>query len=425
MNASKLNLLVYFIINSFNFIIIQRYYHKLFGKIRKKKPMLAITALAFLTFFTIFIRFELPYVNLVNISAWSLLFLFFYSGEIKNKILFGFLLIAFAGICQGLSYHLYEASYKNFFLNSIFTAHLLFFGFLEISARVCKVKKNKLNILVWIALLTIPIVSIIALPCIFLLAQSSRLSLKGIYGFLVPVYIIILYINLIAFYLFDKLSILIETLKNNAVLEKQIEYQADYYYLMNENNERIRRIKHDMKNNLETLNLLAKDQKYWEVGVMLDELVESTIEVEKVINTGNPAIDAILNIKLSVMLKKAIKIDKKINIPSNLQISFKQASAVLGNALDNAIEATEKVEEENRYIMVELNYINNSIFIYIKNYFDAGITNIKMLSTKKEDKLLHGIGLNSIRKTVQEMEGYIQTEVEGHFFMISIVLYMK
>lgn len=410
-----LSLIRYFLINTFDLYIILRYYSKIFFKTKVKRSAYILSTLVFLIFFTIFIQAEVPYVNLLHIAAWSLIYLFFYKESVSKRIIYGIILLALAGCCQSVSYFLYNAK-SNPDLNYISLSHLLLLFLLELAARVNKLRPEKLNKSMWKIILTIPVSSIIIMPCILILALNSRISAGKIYLFLLPTFINIIYVNIVAFYLFDKLSVLIGTLKTNAVLEQQVQYQAKYYLSMHENIQNIRNIKHDMKNNLEAIQCLLKKNKIEDVQNLINEITDSIIEADYLVNTDNPAIDTILNVKLAAAREKKIKTEEMINIPQNLKISYVQSAAILGNLLDNAIEGTEKLNVENRYLQIKMNYFNNSLLICIKNTYSIKEMN-ERLETNKADKLLHGIGLMSAKKTAEEFEDYWKRKVMPTIFI--------
>ena len=421
MNNSHLSLIKYFLINTFDLYVILRYYSKVFGKSKAKKSSYIGSVFVLLVFFTVFIEVEVPYVNLLNISTWSLIYLFFYKESVSKRIIYGIILLALAGCCQSVSYLLYNTESKSN-LNFILLAHLLFLFLLELAARVGKFKPEILYKSLWKIILTIPISSIVTMPCILILALNSRISIGKVYLFLIPTYINIIYVNIIAFYLFDKLSVLIDTLKTNAILEQQVQYQAKYYLSMHENMQTIRNIKHDMKNNLEAIQCLLKENKISDVENLIVEIADSVIVADYLVSTDNPAIDTILNVKLAIAKERKIKVDKIINIPQKLNITYAQSAAILGNLLDNAIEGTEKLNIDDRYFQIKMNYINNSLFIGIKNTYSLKELN-GSLETNKSDKLLHGIGLMSAKKTAEEFGGLLETKSDANYFYANVLLY--
>ncbi|WMJ89080.1 ATP-binding protein [Anaerocolumna sp. MB42-C2] len=421
MNNFHLSLIRYFLINTFDLYVILRYYSKVFGKSKAKKSAYIGSIIVLLIIFTVFIEVEVPYVNLLNISTWSLIYLLFYKESVSKRIIYGIILLALAGCCQSVSYFLYNTE-SNPNLNVISLSHLLFFFLLELAARVGKFKPVILYKSLWKIILTIPVSSIVTMPCILILALNSRISVEKVYLFLIPTYINIIYVNIIAFYLFDKLSVLIDTLKTNAILEQQVQYQAKYYLSMHENMQTIRNIKHDMKNNLEAIQCLLKENKISDVQNLIVEITDSVIEADYLVSTDNPAIDTILNVKLAIAREKKIKVDKIINIPQKLNISYAQSAAILGNLLDNAIEGTEKLDIDDRYFQIKMNYINNSLFIGIKNTYSLKELN-GSLETNKSDKLLHGIGLMSAKKTAEEFGGLLETKSDSNYFYANILLY--
>ena len=93
---------------------------------------------------------------------------------------------------------------------------------------------------------------------------------------------------------------------------------------------------------------------------------------------------------------------------------------ILGNALDNAIEACERVDTEEKCICIALNQLENKLIIEINNTSPA--VDIHNLATSKANKIIHGIGLKSIKQAVKSMNGHMSYSYENGFFTLKIML---
>ena len=144
---------------------------------------------------------------------------------------------------------------------------------------------------------------------------------------------------------------------------------------MNDSVEKIRALKHEFKKHFSMLETLSESKNYEELNKYLQEINAGFNQANKYIESGNIVIDSILNYKLQEMYEKDIKVDTEIVLLEKLDISFYDFNIILGNLLDNSIEAAEQTEE--KYIkraddFFAFNDHNNCKRIYneVKIYLD-------------------------------------------------------
>ena len=119
------------------------------------------------------------------------------------------------------------------------------------------------------------------------------------------------------------------------------------------------------------------------------------------IKTGNSVIDVIVNTKQNIALNRGINFIVNAGVSEDLQISALDMSSMLGNLIDNAIEAS--INEQNPEINLNIKEKKNFLIIEISNNFTGEFD--QNCNTTKKDKALHGIGMKSIRSTVQKYSG--------------------
>ena len=143
---------------------------------------------------------------------------------------------------------------------------------------------------------------------------------------------------------------------------------------------------------------------------------------EEFSKSGNFAIDALLNYKNRIAESKNIKIKLEQRIPTTLPYKASDLCIILGNLLDNAIEASENCA--NKEIDVYIVYAKNRLKISTKNYYEGEINKDKEgnFLSKKKDKENHGIGLKSVKKIVSLYNGYIEIQAENSLFKVNILL---
>lgn len=131
-----------------------------------------------------------------------------------------------------------------------------------------------------------------------------------------------------------------------------------------------------------------------------------------------------MNHKLKIMMATGATIDTKMQIPENIDINSFDLVVVIGNLLDNAIEALSKQEKGN--FEIEISYRQGILLINAKNTFKGEI--IKrgetLISTKKNAKEAHGIGLSNVRRVIDKYDGEMMINTDNQFFSVHIVMYI-
>lgn len=180
--------------------------------------------------------------------------------------------------------------------------------------------------------------------------------------------------------------------------------------------------RHDFKNHLQTMLAYLEMGQTGQLEGYLRELSGDYQQIDIALKTGNNMVDAILNSKLSVVRAKDIKADVSASVPAKLPISDVDLSVMIGNLLDNAMEACLKLPPEERFLRFYMAKLKENLYIYVMNSTDGtyrkGMGNY--LSTKALDG--HGYGLQRIDKVIKKYKGYRSREDEGNVFATEILL---
>ena len=265
-------------------------------------------------------------------------------------------------------------------------------------------------------LIVIPATSVFIL-CVLLYGRSG-----GAEALLICVSTLI--INLSVFFLYH---MMVENYRN--VRENDIYKQQTYAYknqldVIMESQSRIKALKHDMKNHMLALQMLIQKKDWEEAESYLNSMQDFMANPLEYISTGNDTIDSLLNYKLQRANDVLNTVEAKINIPEKLILHSFDLNVVLGNLLDNAIEAASQTEEKELKIAIKLD--KGVLFINIRNSC-RGIAEGKAqrLETTKEDVSNHGIGLRNVRVIVEKYHGDIDFTCEGGKFETDIIMYVK
>ena len=192
---------------------------------------------------------------------------------------------------------------------------------------------------------------------------------------------------------------------------QELQMQKDYYKDRIRDEERVRRIYHDMKNHL---LILESQPGTDETKRAARELQEKISDYENYVHTGNEFLDIIIRDKSAKAREKHIDFNAVIHFENGDFIEPLDISTIFGNAIDNAIESSEKLPEERRLVTVKAAKIRDMLMITAENNMqeDQGIPE----GTTKEDRFLHGFGIPNIKKAVEKYDGQCSVSAEDGVF---------
>lgn len=178
---------------------------------------------------------------------------------------------------------------------------------------------------------------------------------------------------------------------------------------------------HDLKHHIIALRDQENDQQR---AAYLDKMEEEIQNFEAQNRTGNQVLDTLLNAKMLECMKKDISMTC---VADGTLFSFMDTMdicSIFGNALDNAIEYEEKIEEkEKRLIHVAAVSQKNFLIIRFENYCEESLELDKVVSTtSKGDSNFHGYGLKSLRYTVKKYGGEVNINKENNWFVLKILI---
>lgn len=278
----------------------------------------------------------------------------------------------------------------------------------------CRIYKNKVKSLpfrYWVLIILMPFLSAVILNQIFPANQSGNNVMIG--------YIIsvcgVLYLNFSVFNYFESYDKQIKL----AALEQIMERESENYRAIANSYTEIRNIKHDLKNQVAILNDLIKSEKYTEAKQHINQLYKDVEKVTSVCYTGNSAVDSIINLKGDYARSRNISFLSKIKV-NTIDFDSIGVCRILGNALDNAIEACERMNIDEKCVCAAIHQLENKLIIEIEN--TSLPVDVNNLTTSKKNKEAHGIGMQSIRQTAESMNGYVSCNYENGYFSIKIIL---
>jgi len=206
----------------------------------------------------------------------------------------------------------------------------------------------------------------------------------------------------------------IAVFQNDLILKHYDEVQNIY--------RQMRGWRHDYHNHIQAMKAHIALGQSEELDNYLNKLDTELTSVDSIIKSGNIMLDAILNSKLSLATTKKITINAKATAPKTIIINDIDLCVIVGNMMDNAIEACMMIEnEENRFIRVYIGIFKEQFYISISNSTGAIIKKHggRYLTTKKGS---HGFGLMRVDRVVKKYEGYVNRQNEDGIFATEIML---
>lgn len=205
----------------------------------------------------------------------------------------------------------------------------------------------------------------------------------------------------------------------NELNEQCIKYQKDYYMEIIKFDEEMRAFRHDVNKHYEVLSMLIYEKEWNRAKEYIRQLSDKK-DIGRVFKTGNTIADYIINGKIKEIKNQGnVGINVIGRFPQKMQIEDTDLCIVLGNALDNAEEALEKVRGEKK-LNIEIGSYKQSVFIEIAN--SSMNVNVENIKTTKKDRVNHGYGLQNIKYVVEKYNGKVTTEYENGCFSLKIEL---
>ena len=187
----------------------------------------------------------------------------------------------------------------------------------------------------------------------------------------------------------------------------------------------VRRMQHDMKHHMACLQHLCKQGSIKEIQEYLDGISEALEHGDMEINCGHVLAGSICTHKSNIAAQKGIRLEVDGRISEQIELMPIDLCTILSNALDNAIEAVENMEEALRWIRLEMSSQGKLLFFRFSNPIKKDIDIAKLGVSTKKDIEKHGFGLLNIKYAVEKYNGQMLLEIEEKEvpeFVLSIIV---
>ena len=235
---------------------------------------------------------------------------------------------------------------------------------------------------------------------------------------------ILLLFNVVIFEIYIKMNEIFAYEKEKTVHAQQLDIMSYTILEQKKIMENFYEEKHNLINELIVLKGGIENGNKENAIKNLNKIINSCNYVETVSNSGNSTIDAIINFKYAIAKEYGIEVKLKIFIPEELPFQQNDLGIVIGNAIDNAIEAVKECKNKERFIEIAMGVKKEAWIMVIRNPYEHKIKRDRtgrILSTKKEEQG-HGYGLKSIMRIADEYQGEVIMDDVNGIFSLSVIL---
>lgn len=229
--------------------------------------------------------------------------------------------------------------------------------------------------------------------------------------------------NLIVYWVVKELIIKLKKEKDYELIQYQNELLTKAVVQNKQMEQEWRKLGHDFNNHISCIDMLLQMKNIEKARVYIKNMNNRCQGEYAGIQVGNEIADAVINQKYIVA--KNNHIDFKVNggIEEEIRLEQMDLCAILSNSLDNAIEAAIQVhDEEKRYVTLDIKHYKQNLLLEIRNSVKENVETNAELATTKVDKKRHGIGMMSMRTTVEKYGGNLWWRCENNQFLLSIMV---
>lgn len=266
-------------------------------------------------------------------------------------------------------------------------------------------------------LFIVPAGSIYIMHNIFVISSESNDEL--VFSFVSG--ILLIFINYVIFEVFESLAQNTEYQKKTLLYEQQLDLCNQQAKEREAQDAEVRMLRHDIKQHLICLLGMVNAKKNEEAVNYLTALLEkgTSRKIHEISRSGNIVVDSLVNYKCSVAQKENIEFNANIFIPPVLPFQNGNLTIILGNLLENALDACRHIQNGKRMIGLQMSYQKDILTIVVWNTLEG------ILKTNEGKKIQskHGMGMLSIEQAVATYNGELITEIQGDIFKAAVILY--
>lgn len=238
--------------------------------------------------------------------------------------------------------------------------------------------------------------------------------------------LLLMFTALAMFYLLDKTVVIGEASRRNALIEQMLAMQQRAYGNLEESQRTIRGIRHDMQNHMQYILQLLQQGNAPAAQQYIEKIYSQVLTTRAICHSGNPTVDVMLNWKLEPAKAAGVHLHTELMLPPALPFDNVDLCVVLGNLLDNALEACQRTAPgAERFVRITARLKKDYLFLQVVNSYNGQVRYENgAYQTLKNDKTSCGIGLSNVAKVVKKYQGEFAIRHDEATFTVTAMLAM-
>ena len=233
----------------------------------------------------------------------------------------------------------------------------------------------------------------------------------------------LLLINFLVYYLYNMMSNMMTMEYENRTLRQRVQNYAEQMDILLRGEEKVKALRHDMKHHLCEIKILASQNKNGAIEEYINDMEGFIGNPDEIVSSGNAEMDSVMNYMLRRAKRELHTVNVNVQLPDDVGHVF-DLNVILGNLMENAIDAAALTEEKFLDFSVEMK--QGFLRLQIENSYRSEALRREQgrLLSSKAGEGLHGIGLENVRKIVEKYNGKMDVDPGEKRFCVTLILYM-
>lgn len=214
--------------------------------------------------------------------------------------------------------------------------------------------------------------------------------------------------------------------KRDSDRQRMLEIQRLQYDNISREMENTRRLRHDMRHHLNALGALSAQGKLEEIIAYLKQYGAVYDRLSEMNFSGDPVADSVLEYYLAQAREQNIPVEYDVSLDGGSDVDATDMTVLLGNSLENALEALRQVPEGQRRLCVDMERAKNMILLRIQNTCaepgDSGEPADWTAFTGREGRPRRGVGLSSVATIAEKYNGTALFQRKDGVFTTRVIL---
>lgn len=212
------------------------------------------------------------------------------------------------------------------------------------------------------------------------------------------------------------------------MLEQKQEAELELMRLSESNLQELREIRHDIKNHCLYMRNMLEEEQYTELNDYFEKFTgKFTEQLFRKMDYGNKMVSAIMNLENGKAAENNIQINANVVLPKNLPFDESDFCSLMMNLIDNALEECVRTDGEKKINVIMTTRGEDYFYFCVTNPTNKSQKEIarKGLETSKEERKLHGYGINIVKKIAEKYDGHFHYHVENGIFIAEVMMNMN